>query len=133
MTVTEIKAAVEGGQRVYWSHRGYEVVKDSIGQWHIKYTNGQCIGLTHMDGVTLNGREDEFFTNVMPHDEVSTLNRLLAKASGVMEALSEDPALDEVPFEQRLRYRRDAAALFAALSLVQGLGFRLTEGKAIVR
>lgn len=62
MTLDEIKTALEAGNRVFWVHNGYEVVKDELGQYLIKYETGHCIGLTHQDGVTLNGKEKEFFT-----------------------------------------------------------------------
>ncbi len=40
----------------------YRVVKDKIGQWLIVCDiNGYTIGLTWMDGVTVNGRPDEFY------------------------------------------------------------------------
>ena len=62
MTLSEIKSAVQGGSRVYWSNTAYEVIHDSIGQWLIKcHINGHCIGLTHMDGVTMNENEEDFF------------------------------------------------------------------------
>lgn len=64
MTVDEIKTAVEAGQKVYWCNPGYQVIKDSIGQFLIKFIpNGHCIGLTWQDGVTLNGEPDEFFVD----------------------------------------------------------------------
>jgi hypothetical protein len=63
MTLTEIKEAVESGKRVYWSHSGYEVIKDRIGQWLIVCRfNSDCIGLTWQDGVTMNGKESDFYT-----------------------------------------------------------------------
>ena len=62
MNLDEIKSAVEAGRTVHWASRMYVVVKDHIGQWLIRCTsNGNCIGLTWCDGVTLNGRPDEFF------------------------------------------------------------------------
>jgi len=61
MTLIEIKAAVEAGKKVFWSNRSYEVLKDSVGQWLIRCSNGSCIGLTHRDGVTMNGEPEEFF------------------------------------------------------------------------
>lgn len=68
MTLEEIKAAVDAGQTVHWSSRGYVVVKDSLGRYHIKFiTNGHCIGLTWADGLTMNGRPEEFFA-VCPHN-----------------------------------------------------------------
>lgn len=64
MTIDEIKKAIDAGQKVYWCNRGYQVIKDSIGQFLIKFIpNGHCIGLTGQDGVTLNGEPDEFFVD----------------------------------------------------------------------
>lgn len=62
MTLAEIKSTVERGGRVCWVNQAYEVIKDRLGQWLIKCSrNGSCIGLTHLDGVTLNGKEEDFF------------------------------------------------------------------------
>lgn len=61
MTLTEIKAAVERGETVFWANKGYRVVKDTIGQWFVIHSGGHCIGLTWNDGVTMNGKESEFF------------------------------------------------------------------------
>lgn len=63
MTLEEIKAAVEAGKAVHWSNDGYKVVKDKLGQWFIVFTaTNNSIGLTWTDGVTLNGKEEEFYT-----------------------------------------------------------------------
>lgn len=63
MTLPEIKAAVERGERVYWSSIAYKVVKDCLGQWLIVCSyNGYTIGLTWQDGITMNGQPEEFFT-----------------------------------------------------------------------
>ena len=62
MTAEEIMAAVNAGKRVFWKNMDYEVVKDRIGQFHVKcHHNNDCIGLTWMDGKTLNGDETDFF------------------------------------------------------------------------
>ena len=62
MTLNEIKAAVDGGQIVYWKHAGYRVVKDNLKQYHIVFAiNGNATGLTWADGITLNGEPEEFF------------------------------------------------------------------------
>lgn len=62
MNLEEIKAAVEAGKTVHWANKGYKVVKDNLGHWLIIYTHtGYCIGLTHQDGVTMNGKPEEFF------------------------------------------------------------------------
>jgi hypothetical protein len=65
MTLEQIKAAVEAGQTVHWANSGYTVVKDRIGQWLIVWDLGgrseHCIGLTWLDGITMNGAPEEFF------------------------------------------------------------------------
>lgn len=61
MTLNEIKAAVLAGKRVCWSNEAYEVVHTN-GQWLIVCThNDNAIGLTWMDGVTMNGKPEHFF------------------------------------------------------------------------
>jgi hypothetical protein len=63
MTLEQIKAAVQSGAKVHWMNAAYIVVCDSLGQWLIKYRgDGGCIGLTHRDGVTMNGRPWQFYT-----------------------------------------------------------------------
>lgn len=62
MTLLEIKEAIARGQQVYWVNRSYRVIKDSIGQYLIHCViNDHYIGLTHRDGVTLNGKPEQFF------------------------------------------------------------------------
>jgi hypothetical protein len=62
MTLEEIKAAVESGRRVFQHNRLYEVIKDNLGQWLIVCaSNNYTIGLTWMDGVTMNGKPEDFF------------------------------------------------------------------------
>lgn len=91
MNLDEIKAAVDAGQTVHWANTGYTVLRDSIGQWLIKYTpNGHCIGLTHQDGVTLNGRPEQFFIGATP----PTTN-LVAAVKAYRAALLEQ-ALDDL-------------------------------------
>ena len=63
MQLSEIKQAIKDGKKVFWSTTAYEVIKDAKGQYLIKHGNGHCIGLTWSDGVTMNGKESEFFTN----------------------------------------------------------------------
>jgi hypothetical protein len=63
MKLQEIKQAISEGKPVYWSTLLYEVIKDSKDQYFIKCNaNNHYIGLTWRDGVTLNGKENEFFT-----------------------------------------------------------------------
>lgn len=62
MTLQEIKNAVESGQVVKWSNDSYDVVKDGLDQWFIVCRfNDYAIGLTWRDGVTLNGKEEQFY------------------------------------------------------------------------
>ena len=65
MNLDTIKAAVLNGQTVCWSTTAYVVKYHERGGFNIVYTpNGNCIGLTHQDGVTLNGKESDFFMPV---------------------------------------------------------------------
>ncbi len=62
MNLPEIKKAIADGKTVHWATTGYQVICDKIGQYLILCTsNGSCIGLTWADGITMNGKEDEFF------------------------------------------------------------------------
>ena len=67
MTLEQIKAAVESGCQVYWQNPAYQVIKDSVGQWLVKCElNGHCVGLTWRDGVTMNGRPEDFHVQPAP-------------------------------------------------------------------
>jgi len=58
----QIKLLVDNGIPVHWSNPAYTVIKDKIGQYLITFAhNDYCIGLTHRDGETLNGKPEEFF------------------------------------------------------------------------
>jgi hypothetical protein len=62
MTLAEITSAVDRGETVHWGNEGYRVIRDRLGRYRIKCDHdGHCIGLTWLDGVTLNGKPDEFF------------------------------------------------------------------------
>lgn len=64
MTASEIKKAVEKGHKVHWATNRYTVIKDNIGQFLIEYNSGfskDYIGLTHRNGITLNGKESDFY------------------------------------------------------------------------
>jgi len=62
MKLQEIKDAVDNGSTVIWVHEGYRVrkYKDGIGYYIICLSNDNVIGLTHQDGVTMNGSEEDF-------------------------------------------------------------------------
>jgi hypothetical protein len=66
MTLQEIKAAVDAGHTVHWANEGYRVIKDSLGQyligWNVGGHDENYWGLTWQDGVTLNGKPEQFFT-----------------------------------------------------------------------
>jgi len=61
-SLSDIKEAVLSGKTVHWKTEAYRVVHDSVGQWLIvcQSTKG-CWGLTWADGVTMNGKPEEFF------------------------------------------------------------------------
>ena len=62
MKLCEIKEAVAEGKKVYWKNKGYEVIKDNIGQWLIHCNiNDSYIGLTWRDEKTMNGEQKDFF------------------------------------------------------------------------
>jgi len=63
MTLKEIKAAIESGKKVYWSNASYTVIKDRHQRYLICHDSGSCIGLTGLDGVSMNGSEDDFFVS----------------------------------------------------------------------
>jgi len=62
MTADDIRAALRAGKRVVWGSEAYECIgPDGYGQFHIRCVhNGYCIGLTHQDGHTLNGKAEDF-------------------------------------------------------------------------
>lgn len=65
MQLNEIKAAVKAGKTVHWANTSYRVIFGQLANggenWLIKHDGGHAIGLTWLDGVTLNGKESEFF------------------------------------------------------------------------
>lgn len=61
MTLEQIKSAVSEGKTVHWKNDAYLVTVDGIGQWFIACHRGSAIGLTWRDGVTLNGKPEDFF------------------------------------------------------------------------
>ena len=62
MTLSEIKTALSENKRVFHSSPAYEVKRDSIGQYLIICSlNDYTIGLTHRNGETMNGKEEDFY------------------------------------------------------------------------
>ena len=65
MTLDEIKSEIDKGHKVYHHNKAYQVIKDDIGQYLIYCNlNGYVIGLTWRDGITLNGKEQDFFKEI---------------------------------------------------------------------
>ena len=61
MNLNEIKASIANGENVCWKNVAYDV-KESKGSYYIVCNrNGHTVGLTHLDGVTLNEKESDFF------------------------------------------------------------------------
>lgn len=70
-TISEIKAAVDAGQKVFCDGGGYEVIKDSVGQYLIHFLGGDgkyYIGLHGLEGTeyaeVLNGKD--FYAETTP-------------------------------------------------------------------
>jgi hypothetical protein len=66
MNIQEIKSAVDAGKTVKWANAGYDVIKDSLGQYLIVYApSGHCIGLHGLEGTEyanrLNAAESDFY------------------------------------------------------------------------
>jgi hypothetical protein len=67
MTLDEIKAAVDAGHIVCWSNTNYEVHRWVDGSYNIVcMSNQHAIGLTWMNGVTMNGKPEDFFIRTTP-------------------------------------------------------------------
>ena len=61
MNLEEIKEAVRAGKKVHWSNELYEVIEGKYEFLINCVQNDYCIGLTHRDGITMNGRPEQFF------------------------------------------------------------------------
>ena len=61
MTLKEIKDAVAAGKTVCWSQDNYIVENWKNGLHIVCQNNKSAIGLTHQDGVTINGNEEDFY------------------------------------------------------------------------
>jgi len=61
MTLNEIKTALANGKTVLWGNEGYKVL-ECEGSYYIFFARTKdMIGLTQFDGITLNGKEEDFF------------------------------------------------------------------------
>ena len=62
MNLQQIKQAILDNRIVHWSNNNYTVIIDTKDQYMIEcLINNSCIGLTWLDGTTLNGKESEFY------------------------------------------------------------------------
>lgn len=61
MTLQEIKQAVDEGKVVHWASELYEVRKANNDYLIVCTSNDHGIGLTWQDGVTMNGKEEDFY------------------------------------------------------------------------
>ena len=68
MTLAEILRAVDEGLTVHWQDEGYVVERAPNGGNCVirSLSTGHCIGLTWADGITLNGKAEEFFISDGP-------------------------------------------------------------------
>lgn len=67
MNLTQIKQAVLDGHTVCWQSLAYTVIVDCNGNWRIKSSyNSHAIALTWRDGVTMNGKEADFYIQPRP-------------------------------------------------------------------
>jgi hypothetical protein len=79
MKLNEIKAAVLAGKTVHWKNGAYRVIFDPtrgsvVAGFLIECVlNGDCIGLTWTNGVTMNGEESDFF--IAPERLVATFRK----------------------------------------------------------
>ncbi len=70
MNLQEIKSAIDADKTVHWANDSYVVIKHfprypDTPEYLIKcLSNDHCIGLTWKDGVTMNGKEEQFYINV---------------------------------------------------------------------
>lgn len=64
MNLEEIKLAVDQGRMVHWRNSRYIVIKGKY-EYMIACDEGSrnanYIGLTHKDGITMNGEEQDFY------------------------------------------------------------------------
>ncbi len=61
MTLQEIKDAVTEGKTVCWAQDNYIVENWKNGLHIVCQNNKNAIGLTHKDGITMNGNEEDFY------------------------------------------------------------------------
>ena len=64
MTLKEIKNAIDAGKTVCWANDNYRVIKGRLGYligWDIGGRGENYTSLVQKDGVSLNGRSEDFY------------------------------------------------------------------------
>ena len=90
MTLKHIKKALDLNIKVYFGNNGYEVIKDQRNQYLITHkASSNTIGLTHKDGITLNGKESKFFIYESSGDLLTEVSTHFTTEGKTEEALKE--------------------------------------------
>lgn len=89
MTLTEIKAAIQAGKKVFWKNEGYIAQKDLNGNFHIIcLSNNNSIALTWDDGITLNGNEEDFVLDSNPNYVFDDMEATFTKVANTFKITS---------------------------------------------
>lgn len=126
MKLEEIKHAVLSGKTVHWKDQNYVVLTDATGQWFISCISSKyCIGLTWSDGITLNGKEDDFYVAVTAEDRVSQLelymNVIAIELTEIAKRIGY-PDRDYDPHDIYVQIKEAAAALSSAANSRKPIG-----------
>ena len=65
MTLQEIKQSIAEGKKVYWKSKAYEVrlIGGKLNDYYIVcLQNDSLMGLTRSDNITMNAKEEDFFS-----------------------------------------------------------------------
>jgi len=83
MTLDQIKQAIAEGKSVKWANDAYDVIRSTTGEYLIVCSlNQNAIGLTWTDGVTINGKPEDFYI-------AKTSAEIYAEAEALAEAEDE--------------------------------------------
>lgn len=122
MTLEEIKEAVNEGKTVHWASDAYTVVKRSDGEWYILCTvNNNAIGLTWRDGVTMNGKPEQFY---IADEAARGGHRLLTRRATALADLSatDDAVGDVVHADEQLSTAREKPFIWLDGEVLLGEG-----------
>lgn len=106
MELEDIIHAINQGWVINWQTDNYRVIQNKFGQYQIKcLSNGNIIGLTYADGVTLNGEEKDFYIGV--HERHKVFDDLIKQGETIESLLKkgydEDLVADYVLSPARLK------------------------------